>query len=702
MVDLPFENVLDAVPVVGVELGSTSRLRRCDARTPFVAPTFEAGTKQLAAEVWLVDAPAAVGKSTLANQVAAVRGLPLLDLAQVAVSTDSLAGLLQSVTVPGDAVLAFHRGDLPVVVDALDEGRILSGEQNFESFLETTWDLLRQDRSTRDRPKLVLLGRPETVDLVELSLKMEADDVTWQRLHVSFFTEQEARDLVLAYADLEGVEDAQFRQHPQPADELVSAYFGAIERALRLPGGELWATPHGRSFAGYAPVLAALGAFLAGAENLMDVTNRLSGTAHNDAWEVIEVVAEEILNREQKQLCSALTHRVTGGVPDAAYDRSEQMGALARYVDGRDPREGLAAAFASPNDQSQYHSAVVQRLPEHPFLRSGQFSNAVLASIVLADAISRETLTKKPVEILGSESRQPFLWRSFRSRLRNGDLVDGKYLGFLLASMWSEPEHSTTHVGITSMGDGSASVEIDAAGAPRVELSVTLPLEFYGELRATGVAVDGTVTCHGHALHGPTTAFFFRDSVDLIASALTIDAQTIVVEGRSWIEADELDQPGHFTLRVSSDASTGWGGAVADRYPWNQHDQSLDGPSWRHVGDEVETDSLAGLLRECWNRLPSGSPMTLERGYRLPGDDQRVQWAARMYDDRLGEVVRILVDIGLASQQPAQAGGGPKIRVHFDTTWEELFRASIGKGHPNSPLAPKLGEFVARADKLFG
>jgi hypothetical protein len=234
-----------------------------------------------------------------------------------------------------------------------------------------------------------------------------------------------------------------------------------------------------------------------------------------------------------------------------------------------------------------------------------------------------------------------------------------------------------------------------------VNLSVTFPVEFYGEMRSTSIAIDGSVVCHGHTLHGPTVSFFLRDGVDLIARKLIIDAQTVVIEGQAWIEADELEQPANFSLRVGGEVSTGWGGTVAGRYPWNTHDQSLDGPSWRQLGDDVETFSLPGLLRECWYRMPAGSPMTLERRYRLPRNDQRIQWAVRMYDDRLDEVLRMLVQVGLATEQQAQTGGGPKIRLHFETTWEELFRASLGKIDAEPPLRDRLVDFVERAEKLF-
>jgi len=46
-----------------------------------------------------------------------------------------------------------------VIVDALDEGRLLSTEKRFESFLEGTGGLLNEDRTTTDRPKLIVPGQ---------------------------------------------------------------------------------------------------------------------------------------------------------------------------------------------------------------------------------------------------------------------------------------------------------------------------------------------------------------------------------------------------------------------------------------------------------------------------------------------------------------------------------------------------------------
>jgi hypothetical protein len=109
-----------------------------------------------------VEAPAAVGKSTFAAHLSASRRLPLLNLAQVRVSTGTLAGLLASeFSDPRAAGDAFHLAELPILIDALDEGLILSGDLHVEDFLRTTCELLLLDRRVTGRPKLIFLARPE-------------------------------------------------------------------------------------------------------------------------------------------------------------------------------------------------------------------------------------------------------------------------------------------------------------------------------------------------------------------------------------------------------------------------------------------------------------------------------------------------------------------------------------------------------------
>ncbi len=56
----------------------------------------------------------------------------------VRVATGSLRALSAAFTGPRDPLQAFHKGELPVIIDALDEGRLLSNAKRFESSRERT------------------------------------------------------------------------------------------------------------------------------------------------------------------------------------------------------------------------------------------------------------------------------------------------------------------------------------------------------------------------------------------------------------------------------------------------------------------------------------------------------------------------------------------------------------------------------------
>src|SRR5207247_7491238 len=139
-------------------------------------------------------------KSTVAKYLAATTQAPLLDLAQTHVSTNSLVGLLATDVVrPHDPTGALQRGELSVLIDALDEGRLLSGDANFEEFLRTSWELLLQDRTISDRAKLILFGRDVAVDLVATSLEYYGEAISVSRLTLDFFDHNEALAVVEAH-----------------------------------------------------------------------------------------------------------------------------------------------------------------------------------------------------------------------------------------------------------------------------------------------------------------------------------------------------------------------------------------------------------------------------------------------------------------------------------------------------------------------
>ena len=128
------------------------------APDPYIPPEFEV-TGDLASEVIIIKAQAAVGKTITAEYLSATTRARLLDLANIEVGANALRGAVDEEP--------FHRGQCPIIVDALDEGAVVSSDASCDRFLFTSRDFLLSDRSTLDKVKIVFLGRPDSAQWVQ-------------------------------------------------------------------------------------------------------------------------------------------------------------------------------------------------------------------------------------------------------------------------------------------------------------------------------------------------------------------------------------------------------------------------------------------------------------------------------------------------------------------------------------------------------
>ncbi|MDE2604067.1 MAG: hypothetical protein KGL62_17130 [Bradyrhizobium sp.] len=394
-------NVLSR-PVHFPKDGETGLLVIAEPPKPFVAPTLDVPGQDPAAiqkEILFIEASAAVGKSTLSRQLSATLKAPILDLAIVPVTAGSLHTSLTELEAAdkSDPVAAFHEGRIPVIIDALDEGRLLSNETEIERFLVSSAEFLLSNRSVTSRPKLVFLARFESIELARRSIELPAAGITHATAKVEFFDKEGAWQLIQAYAAAAARPGSHYQQHPEAARDFIATYFDAIETVLGLPAGELWQNEQGRVFAGYAPVLAAMGSILAAIDNFTTVANNLKANGGREAWGVIEAVLYEILSREQVKLRNVLSEQCGSALPNSVYDAEEQLSLLAQYIESR-PLQGTGRVGLPPADMEKYNDMIRTYLPHHPFIRRHEFGNAVLGSTLVSRAvyhgrsISRERL----------------------------------------------------------------------------------------------------------------------------------------------------------------------------------------------------------------------------------------------------------------------------------------------------------------------
>jgi hypothetical protein len=377
-------------PIHFPKAGRTGHLFIAEPPRPFVAPRLNVPGNDpsvIQKEIIFIEASAAVGKSTLARQVSAAIKAPILDLAKVPVSSGSLRTLLTELEAAdnGDPVAAFHEGRISLIIDALDEGRLLSSDTAIESFLVTTAELLLSNRSVTSRPKLVFFARFESNELAQQWIELKAPGITRATAKVGFFDKEGAGQLIQAYAASAAKPGSHYQQHPEAARDFIATYFDALETALGFAKGELWQHEQGRVLGGYAPALAAAGSILAEIDDFVTVTDNLKSYGGREAWGVIEAVLYELLRREQAKLREQLSEQCESALPDQVYDVEEQMALLAQYTDSK-PLDGAGGVALPPADMEKYNRMVRTYLPHHPFVRRHEFGNAVLGSTAVERA----------------------------------------------------------------------------------------------------------------------------------------------------------------------------------------------------------------------------------------------------------------------------------------------------------------------------
>jgi hypothetical protein len=700
---LALQQLLDSLARPVLVPRANARVAVAEEPVPFIAPTLSTkhvtiDIEPFGAEVILISAPAAVGKSTVARYISSRARVPLLNLATTPVSTHSLVGILQAdFEGEGSALAAFHNARLPVIVDSLDEGRLLTGEKGFEQFLLTTAELLLRDRSVTNRPKLIFLGRSGSSAFAALALSYFGEHFV-NELEIEFFDEPDARLAIESYADNYALQKPKLREI-EPAQRVVDAYFHAIERALSLPSTTLWNDPVGRAFAGYAPVLATLGEALARETNYQVLENRLRQTssAQGDAWGVLSEVVDQMLAREGAQLRSKFPPAAQSVLPDRVYDANEQLSFLARWI-ARMPVRGTGSHPLAGDLAETYYSLAEQKLPEHPFVEAEHQTprNAVFAAVILAHAIATglNLATGNSLVFFEEAARQPFLWRFFEKALGRPLLVEGEFLGYLLASMWSDPLATTA--GVAVRGETSDGALVTIEGTTSKSFEATTPIVLYSLARGVDGRVQGELRLRGASAHRGRSMFSLTGRNVLRADTLMIESDEVVVDGYSWIAAAELLQGSRLQLQVKPGAQYGWGGVVTNSYPWSAYKAVVTEPDVpgaesdlvriikafiRHVG---------ALPRPFYVGLNYGALDAFEYG-------ERATWMARDFGVELPRFVRALVEHDLASVEAVSGQREKRLKVSIKCSWTELLAAAT---EPQS-ASPQLRSFVLGANSAL-
>jgi hypothetical protein len=355
------------------------------------------GYDDLTVPIWLVAAPGAVGKSTLAKEISARTGAVYLDLAKA----DTVAGnYLTGGLVKNDLLALWQAQNTTILIDALDEARLRVTQSSFEDFLKDMAGL-----GLKRTLPIVLFGRVGIIE--EAWLALSDAGLNCPVFDIDFFDTARANRFVVAALE---------RLAKKAGYEAFAASLGThsavySDAAARLVSGlEKASGADGNRFAGYAPVLEAVATVLAGVSNPAKLNDTVQQAMQG---KILQQLADQVLEREAAKLRAQLPNVIPGNVKETLYAPREQLDRLIALVLG-------TVAPPLPTTLAQHHlafydTAVKNFVPQHPFLdgTGHQPSGAVFAAVLIAQALfsaSSETVTGAEKQAgNGPHTPNPFL-----------------------------------------------------------------------------------------------------------------------------------------------------------------------------------------------------------------------------------------------------------------------------------------------------
>lgn len=383
--------------------------------------------QNLETPIWLVAAPGAVGKSTLAKQISARTGALYLDLAKAdTVAGNSLTGGLFKTGL----LSAWSAQQLTVLIDALDEARLRVTQSSFDDFLDDVSTL-----ATKRTMPIVIFGRVGIID--EAWLVLADKGINCPIFDIGFFDVESAQRFVMATLD----HMATKQEHKALAGAL-SAHRSGYETASREFVNQIRTASQndGNRFAGYAPVLQAVARVLASETNpsKLEKAALILKQKH-----VLQNLTELILAREEAKLREQLVDVIPESECNQLYTPDEQLSRLAAAI----LRTAIPPApqSLSPQHAGHYDTAVRNFMPQHPFLDgTGQnASGAVFEGAIIAHALtslSKEVLaTAQAYAGHGPHTPNPFLFDFYikhrKSQGGESDIIPPEHVAILYDSI---------------------------------------------------------------------------------------------------------------------------------------------------------------------------------------------------------------------------------------------------------------------------
>lgn len=652
-----FRDLFKTLPAGGLTGTSSAVFGPASLDDLFVGPTLRTVQEPASPNVTLISARGATGKSVLARRISASAGVPLWDLgADRGVSADALGARLNAYLGP-DGMRQFTRSNTAfVVVDALDEARMRVSAQSWSEFLDSLVEV------AGDGHRLVLLGRERILEDVWVHLDDAARACAWYEIS-HFNPTQRVEYVDRRYA---AAGETATAVYAEARDAVIRALAGTVEPSLA------------DSFVGYAPVLDAVVTLLI-RDNPIRVLNAFQdGVAAEDRIEVLTVVLNRLLIREQEKVePTALELSLD---PSATYGAAEQIEWLAADLMGGSPP---ALSWCSAEKRPDYIEKIATFVQDHPFRSEADWASPVFAAFVA----SRKFGDMQVRDALLRVGQQTGLLFDFVINADEATNLDEWQFAALhrsmLAAEWQDvtaevaiaPSENSTALdnvpGQLHLAEGSGSrgsrfaLALDVEGELRIHGSTAfLSVDFPGRVTvdehngSTTLGPDAYISCRDLAVGGESVEIARRPPVTGTFGEV-VDADVVLeVSGSVDLPSRLVGAPPADVLEVRVDKD-----AVL-RFPWVDYRQDLppaDAPS------DERARRFLNMLMNLLRRHGHDGPMAVF--------DKKLEGRQSIKQVELRAVLAKLQDLGIVRYEGAM--------IYLDPEWEGQWFS--GKARPGLP-----------------
>lgn len=516
----------------GVKLPDESKIQGWTSRhnqvSGFVEPRVRLTSGDVdGTRIFILSAPGAVGKSTLARAIASQCQTVLIDLSQTTPMGGNFfkGGLANAFGY--DALPKAAQGEIGLIVDGLDEGQLRASASGYEAALLDLADIVIQERA---RP-VILLGRSLAAEDAALIFNVNGYKVC--EIVIEFFDDSESKAYIESKCDIlsrksQGVQDAyhkhrdSFREFAlETRRELMNLKDGADQR-----------------FSGYAPVLDAICEFALDDDRLNPASRRAKLSGETPV-ELVTAISEAILDREQGKLVAQVRAKFPSYDPAliaTLYDKSEQRLRLISKILGTS--EPTLPDINNSEIRQSYMDMVRQFMGQHPFLDAKQSgpANLVFSADLMLWALSNKLTAEAARSALSRDSKY-HAGILFDMYMRNLDQNSPKHIplsdaGFLYFSLQSKLE-SGRKASLEIMATDEAGKDISISFEVLDSSSEDPLLASYGPFRTASESVLELNGPFSHVnINAPIWIFLGNGETQAIGAPTDIHVETLSINAR--------------------------------------------------------------------------------------------------------------------------------------------------------------------------